>query len=188
MESNKPQKLYTSIVVDPPWDINQKGNYGAIRHYDLMPLDRIKNMPVGDLAEENAACWLWVTNSTIEAGYDVLRAWGFSPKAILTWVKFRPQLGLGNYLRNDTEHVLLGIKGKLPIAVKNQQSWLVAPTREHSHKPEEFFAIFERCYPGPYLELFARRRHHPKYDVWGNEIESDIRIPGYPVPKYKEGV
>lgn len=37
---------------------------------------------------------------------------------------------------------------------------------------------------GPYLELFARRRQ-PGWDVWGNEVESDIIMPGdYPVPKY----
>jgi len=116
------RKLYKTICADPPWSINQKGARGAIQHYDLMSLQQIKNMPVGDLAEENAACWLWVTNSTIDEGYDVLRAWGFTPKSILTWFKFRPQLGLGNYLRNDTEHVILSIKGKMPIAVHNQPS------------------------------------------------------------------
>ena len=188
MESNKPKKLYKTIMADPPWSKNQKGaGRGAISHYNLMELNEIKKMPIGELAEENSVCWLWVTNSTIDDGYDVLREWGFEPKSILTWFKFRPQLGLGNYLRNDTEHVLLGTKGKMPIAVKNQPSWFIAPSREHSRKPEEIFAIAERCYPGgSYLELFARRRQ-PGWDAWGNEIDSDIVIPGYPVPKYREG-
>jgi N6-adenosine-specific RNA methylase IME4 len=182
MEANKAKKLYRTIMADPPWMKNQRGARGASQFYELMPLERIKNMPVGDLAEDNAACWLWVTNSTIDEGHEVLRAWGFEPKSILTWFKFRPQLGLGNYLRNDTEHVLLGIKGKFPIGVKNQPSWFIAPTdKQHSRKPDEFFNIAERCYPGPYLELFARRRY-PGWDAWGNEIDSDISIPGYPVP------
>ena len=34
-----------------------------------------------------------------------------------------------------------------------------------------------------FTKLFARRRT-PGWDVWGNEIDSDIVIPGYPVPKY----
>ncbi|MCL1976236.1 MAG: MT-A70 family methyltransferase [Firmicutes bacterium] len=188
MESNKQKhKGYVSIVADPPWMKNQRGVRGAASKYQLMPLNQIKNMPVGDLATENAVCWLWVTNSTIDDGYDVLRAWGFEAKSILTWFKFRPQLGLGMYLRNDTEHVLLGVKGKMPIGVKNQPSWFIAPTREHSHKPEEFFAIAERCYPGPYLELFARRSQ-PGWDKWGLEVESDVKIPGYPVPKYRREV
>ena len=149
-----------------------------------MSMTEIFNLPVGDFAAEDAVCWLWVTNSTMNEGHEVLRRWGFEPKAILTWFKFRPQLGLGRYLRNDTEHVVLGVKGKMPIHVKNQVSWFIAPTAAHSEKPREFFAIAERCYPEePRLELFARRRQ-PGWDVWGNEIDSDIIIPGYPVPKY----
>ncbi len=54
MKNNNPKK-YTTIVADPPWSKNQKGKRGAIMHYDLMTLDRIKNMPVGDLAADNAA-------------------------------------------------------------------------------------------------------------------------------------
>jgi hypothetical protein len=52
---------------------------------------------------------------------------------------------------------------------------------DHSHKPEEQYALIERVSPGPYLELFARRRQ-PGWDAWGNEIDADISIPGYPVP------
>jgi len=185
MDNIKHRKLYKTIMADPPWDINQKGKRGAIRHYDLMTLEQIKAMPVNDLSDENAVCFLWVTNSTIDAGHDVLRAWGFEPKSVLTWIKFRPGLGLGMVFRNNTEHVVVGIKGKYPIAVHNQPSWFFAPTSDHSHKPEEIFAIAERCYPNPpFLELFARRRQLG-WDVWGNEIDSDITIPGYPVPSDK---
>ena len=59
--------------------------------------------------------------------------------------------------------------------------------QDHSHKPEETFAIIQRLSDGPYLELFARRRT-PGWDVWGNEIDSDIVIPGYPVPRYSDKV
>jgi N6-adenosine-specific RNA methylase IME4 len=190
METNEAKNRYSMIVADPPWSRNQKGARGAQMHYDLMSLDEILNLPVKDLAAENSVCWLWVTNSTIDDGYDVLRKWGFEPKAILTWFKFRPQLGLGVYLRNDTEHVLLGTRGKMPIHVKNQPSWFIAPTARHSEKPREFFAIAERCYPdGEKLELFARSRQ-PGWDVWGLEAPggSDIIIPGYPVPVYSDKV
>ena len=96
-----------AVIVDPPWNIQQKGNYGAIKHYNLMTLEQIKALPVGDLCAENAHCWLWVTNATMEEGFKVLRAWGFEPRSIFTWVKLR--MGLGVYLRNGTEHVLLGV-------------------------------------------------------------------------------
>lgn len=59
--------------------------------------------------------------------------------------------------------------------------------QDHSHKPEEQFAVIERLSDGPYLELFARR-HQPGWDCWGNEIDSDIVIPGYPVPTYSSKV
>ena len=42
MDTNS--KKYKTILADPPWDINQRGNYGAIKHYDLMSLERIKAM------------------------------------------------------------------------------------------------------------------------------------------------
>jgi N6-adenosine-specific RNA methylase IME4 len=178
-------KLYKTIIADPPWDIEQSGNKGANIHYRLQTLDWIKSFPVADLVEENAHCWLWITGNTIEAGYDVMRAWGFVPRNLLTWVK--PRMGLGRYLRSASEHLLFGTKGRAPILFRSQPNWIFAPVSEHSHKPEEVHAIVRRCSPGPYLELFARREQ-PGFDVWGDEVESDIVIPGYPVPRYKMGV
>jgi N6-adenosine-specific RNA methylase IME4 len=179
---NNHNKKYRTILADPPWDILQRGNYGAVHHYDLMSLDQIKAMPIADLCEENAHCWLWVTNGTLRHGFDVLEAWGFTPRSIFTWIK--PRFTLGNYLRNATEHMLFGTRGNAPVQFRSQPSWGYFPLQEHSHKPEEQFAIIERVSPGPYLELFARRKQ-PGWDAWGNEILSDIDIPGYPVPNIK---
>jgi N6-adenosine-specific RNA methylase IME4 len=109
----------------------------------------------------------------------VLEAWGYTVRSPLTWVK--PRFTLGNYLRNSTEHVLFATRGKAPVQFKGQPTWLYAPLQDHSHKPEELYDIIERVSPGPYLELFARRRRHG-WLAWGNEIDSDIDIPGYPVP------
>ncbi|MBH0779931.1 MT-A70 family methyltransferase [Nocardia bovistercoris] len=174
-----PTKRYRTIMADPPWDILQRGRIGAERHYNLMTVDQIKAMPVVDLAEDDAWLWLWVTNATWREGYDVMTAWGFTYRSPLTWVK--PRLQLGQYLRNMTEHVLFGTRGKAKVNFRAQPTWFIAPTQEHSHKPEEQFPIIERVSSGPYLELFARRRQ-PGWDAWGNEIDSDIVIPGYPVP------
>lgn len=177
------QKRYKTVMADPPWDIQQKGRYGAINHYNLMTLDDIKAMPVSDLTDpEGSHCWLWVTNAALRYGYEVLEAWGFTPRSILTWAK--PRIGLGVYLRNTTEHVLFGTRGKAPVRFNGQPTWMFAPLQDHSHKPEEQYAVIQRVSPGPYLELFARRRQ-PGWDAWGNEIASDIDIPGYPVPTLK---
>lgn len=179
MEVIKPTNDYGAFLADPPWDLQQRGHRGAIMHYDLMTLDQIKAMPVADLAKPNSHCWLWVTNASLRYGYDVLEAWGFTPRSILTWIK--PRFTLGNYLRNATEHILLGTRGNAPVKFHSQATWMFAPLQDHSHKPEEQYAVIERVSPGPYLELFARRRQ-PGWDAWGNQIESDIEIPGYPVP------
>ena len=177
----KMTKGASTVIVDPPWDVQQRGNYGAVNHYKLMTLERIKALPVGSLCAENAHCWLWVTNATLEEGFKVLKAWGFEPRSVFTWFKLR--LGLGVYLRNCTEHCILATRGKAPVRVKNQPNVGIFPIQDHSHKPEEFYDIVERVSPGPYLELFARRRRHG-WAAWGNEIDSDVAIPGYPVPKY----
>lgn len=173
---------FRTILADPPWDVEQKGARGAAEHYPLMTLKQIAAMPIRDLAADDAHLWLWVTNATLRQGYDVAEAWGFTVRSPLTWIKFR--LGLGNYLRNSTEHLLFATRGKAPVQFRSQPTWINAPVQDHSHKPEEQYALIERVSPGPYLELFARRRppSRANWSVWGNEIASDIRIPGCAVP------
>jgi N6-adenosine-specific RNA methylase IME4 len=173
------QHKYRTILADPPWDVQQTGARGASQHYDLMSLEAIAAMPVADLAADDAFLWLWVTNATLRAGYDVMEAWGFTPRSPLTWIK--PRLGLGNFLRNSTEHLIMGTRGRIQVNFRGQPTWLFAPLQDHSHKPEEQYAVIERISDGPYLELFARR-HQPGWDAWGAQIDSQVSIPGYPVP------
>ncbi|WP_304969387.1 hypothetical protein [Romboutsia ilealis] len=45
--------------------MNQRGKRGASSHYALMPLDRIKAMPVADLCEENAHLYLWISPTRV---------------------------------------------------------------------------------------------------------------------------
>lgn len=173
---------FRTILADCPWDVEQKGARGAIKHYDLMTLDQLKAMPIADIAADDAHLWFWVTNATLRAGYDVIESWGFTPRSPLTWIK--PRFTLGVYLRNATEHLIFATRGKAPVQFRSQPTWMFAPLQDHSHKPEEQFAVIERVSPGPYLELFARRQppSDKVWSIWGNEVESDISIPGYPVP------
>src|ERR1700722_3749881 len=156
---------YRTILADPPWDVEQRGSRGADQHYPVMTLRQISALGVSPPAASDAHLWLWVTNATIFAGRDVMESWGFTYRACLTWVK--PVFGLGAYLRTASEHLLLDTRGKAPILFRSQPSWLFAPRQEHSHKPEEQYAVIERCSPGPYLELFARRKQSG-WQVWGN--------------------
>lgn len=175
---------YPVIYADPPWDISQTGARGASKHYDLMTLDRIRDMSetVKKLAAPNSVLLLWVTNNALPAGLAVMEAWGFRYVSNAAWDKY--YMGLGNYVRNSHELLLLGIRGKVTPKFRGQRSVLHFPRMGHSVKPAEMYPMIERLFDGPYLELFARQRPNSTSDwsVWGNEIESDITIPGYPVP------
>lgn len=167
-------KRYATILADPPWNVpSQQGRRGAVRHYPLMSIEEICALRVDRLAAEDAHLWLWVTNVAWREQVGVMEAWDFRYRSCLTWIK--PRFGLGQYLRNQTEHLLLGVRGKAPIRFRGQGSWFYAPVQEHSHKPEEQYAIIERCSPGPYLELFARRKR-PGWDVWGDQVSCDVAL------------
>lgn len=178
-----PDGGFRTILADPPWPAQ-----GAERHYRSMSLERIMGLPVADLAALDAHLWLWTTNALLPRAYEVARAWGFTVRSPLTWVKFRLGLSGPSQLRNATEHLLFCTRGRAPVEFRSQPTWFNAPVAEHSRKPAEQFAIIERVSPGPYLELFARRRPESRADwaVWGNEVVSDVRLPGYPVPRYTQ--
>lgn len=182
------RKRYGTVLVDAPWNINQRGknnNRSAERHYPLMPLERIKAMPVADLCEENAHLYLWCPNGLIPQALEVIKAWGFTYRCTMVWCK--PRMSLGNYIRTAHETMCFATRGNSPVKFHGQPSFMFCAQQDHSHKPEEQFAVIERLSDGPYLELFARR-HQPGWDCWGNEIDSDIVIPGYPVPTYSSKV
>ena len=181
--SGLPPGGFATILVDPPWPL-QSGE----KHYRTMSLARIKALPVGALAARDAHLWLWTTNALLPKAYEVAEAWGFTVRSPLTWVKFRLGLGGRYQLRNATEQLLFCTRGRAPLGSRSQPTWFNAPVQEHSRKPAEQFAIIERVSPGPYLELFARRRpeSNQPWAVWGDQVDSDIRIPGFAVPRYSE--
>ena len=176
---------FATVLVDPPWPLQ-----GGEKHYRTMSLARIKALPVGSLAARDAHLWLWTTNALLPRAYEVAEAWGFTVRSPLTWVKFRLGLGGRYQLRNATEQLLFCTRGRAPLGSRSQPTWFNAPVTEHSRKPAEQFAIIERVSPGPYLELFARRRpeSNQPWAVWGDQVPSDIRIPGFAVPRYSERV
>ena len=185
---NHSSKKYRTILADPPWGVpSQRGrnsNRSAESHYELMPLDRIMAMPVPDLVEENSHLYLWIPNALLQEGLDVIKAWGFTFRSPLYWIK--PRLLLGNYFRNASETCLFATRGKAPVKFHGQPNWMFCAQQRHSQKPEEQYPLIRRMSYGPYLELFARHRE-PDFDCWGYEAPggSDIIMPGdYPVPKY----
>ena len=64
---------------------------------------------------------------------------GFSYKTTLTWGKDR--MGTGTWLRGQTEHCLLAVRGKPVLLLTNQSTLLIARRERHSAKPAAFFEL-----------------------------------------------
>lgn len=152
-----PTGPFRVIVVDPPWHYDKRPDdpthRGALP-YPSMTLEQIKSLSIANMAHENCVLWLWTTNSHIMYSFEIAEAWGFTYKTLLTWVK--DKMGLGDWLRGQTEHCLMCVRGKPTIDLTNQTTVIHGPLREHSQKPDEFYAMVERLCPGSKVEVFSR--------------------------------
>jgi N6-adenosine-specific RNA methylase IME4 len=125
------------------------------------------------MAHDDCILWLWVTNHHMREAFEVLAAWGFEQRTILTWVK--DKMGMGDWLRGQTEHAMLAVRGKPIVHLVSQTTALFAPVRAHSRKPDEFYAFVESLCPAPrYAELFARTERD-RWDGHGNEMQREAR-------------
>ena len=161
--------VYDVLVVDPPWEYDrQPGDSGMRGEVDYLTLsiDELKQRTLP--AADSAVLWLWTTNAFMDEAYDLAKTWGFTVKTILTWDKVN--IGLGSWLRNVTEHCLCCVRGHPAVTLTNQSTLIREPRREHSRKPEAFYALVESLCPGRKWELFARTQR----EGWASEgVESD---------------
>lgn len=170
-----PTGPFRVIVADPPWKYDlrdEDATHRGVTPYPPMPTSAICALPIRALAHDDAVLWMWTTNGHllgadgVSDALEVVKAWGFAPKALLTWTKDR--LGLGTYLRNKTEHCILAIRGKPTITLASETTILEGSVREHSRKPESFYELVEAVTPGSKVELFARTPR-AGWAVWGAE-------------------
>jgi hypothetical protein len=122
-----PTGPFRCIAADPPWhyarddDPSHRGGCP----YPTMTVPEICAMPVGEIAADDAVLWLWVTNPNMRRAFEVLDAWGFVERSMLTWAK--PHVGTGNWLRGQTEHCILAVRGRPIVTLTNQATILHAP-------------------------------------------------------------
>lgn len=171
---------FSTVLADPPWQFQNRTGKVAPEHrrllrYPTMELQEIKDLPVGDLVSSQSHLYLWCPNALLMEGLQVMKAWGFTYKSNIVWLKIRKDggpdgRGVGFYFRNVTELILFGVRGSMRTLRpgRTQVNTLATRKREHSRKPDEIYNIIESCSPGPYLELFARFRHDG-WTQWGNE-------------------
>ena len=168
-----PDGRFRVIVADPPWAYGARAedpSHRAANPYPQMSIEDIRALPVAGRAHDDAILWLWTTNGHMRDAYGVLEAWDFQPRTILTWAKDR--MGTGDWLRGQTEHCLMAVRGRPTVTLTNQTTLLHAPMREHSRKPDAFYALVESLCPAPpdgRLELFSREAR-PGWVAAGAEV------------------
>lgn len=183
---------FRCIVADPPWDFkmgrartendeseSRDGTWAGYKgiadlQYPTMSVEEIAALKVP--AADAAHCYIWTINRYIEQTYAVARAWGFDPAIMLYWLKQPMGLGLGGAFCGCVEPILFCRRGSLPAKSRCDRNWWGWPRGKHSAKPEEFQTVVESVSPGPYLEMFARRKRHG-WASWGNEIANDVEMP-----------
>lgn len=171
-----PEGRFDVIVIDPPWRYGRSGDdsHRASNPYPDMSVAEICAVGVPDLARDDCVLWLWTTNSFMSEAYQCLDSWGFAAKTILTWDKVK--IGLGDWLRNVTEHCILAVRGNPVVRLTNQATLVTESRREHSRKPEAFYSLVERLCPGSRIEMFAREKRKG-WAACGIETEKFSRAP-----------
>jgi len=151
---------FQCIVIDPPWDVSDEGDVNQMGRanpdYTTMPIAEIEALPIESMAAPDCHLYIWITNRSLPKGFRLMESWGFRYVTMLTWCK--ESIGIGNYFRNNTEHVLFGVKGSLSLLRQDVGTWFTAPRgKKHSIKPQAFYDLVETCSPGPRVDIFPGR-------------------------------
>jgi len=188
-------KKYQIIYCDPPWEF--KGNYGKIGNsklsgygaelrYPLMKDKDILELPIQRIIDNDCALFLWVVNSKLDFGIEVLKKWGFQYKQIaFCWIKTSqkgiPNCRLGYWTLGGAELCLLGIRGHMgnKRKVKNIRQVLLYPRIGHSKKPPQIRKNIELLFGDlPRIELFANERVEGwdtiGYGIDGKDIKQSL--------------
>ena len=184
---------YRAIIADPPWQYDSPralvgGKPGQVQvdvaqKYGTMTLQELCGMRVP--AADDCLLFLWTTNPFLADGSaaEVVKAWGFTPKSVLTWTKVQddgisPSMKTGHWFRSASEHLIFATRGKVrrPGGFPALPTWFPHRRMAHSVKPYTVHKIAEQAAPeGPWLEIFARRSH-PGWDVWGNQVDDEYPL------------
>ena len=180
-------KKYNIIYADPPWSYKTWSGKGkekksAENHYPCMKKQDIQELPVSNLAAGDCVLLMWVTMPCLMDGFRVLEAWGFTYKTVaFVWVKQNKKAdslfwGMGHWTRSNAEFCILATRGKPKRVSSSVHQVILSHIERHSKKPQEARErIVQLIGDVPRVELFAREKHDG-WDVWGNEVESDINM------------
>jgi N6-adenosine-specific RNA methylase IME4 len=168
--------VYDVIVVDPPWAYEEKGGFSSGQYdpdnnrgsvdYPTMTVSQLKRLSLP--VKKDCVLFLWATHAFLRDAFDLLDTWGFQYKATMVWDK--EKMGIGRTIRMQCEFCLLAIKGTPLIEGNSERDIIREARREHSRKPEEFYAKVERMTHGRKIDYFGREQRQG-WDVYGIESE-----------------
>lgn len=166
---------YSIAIIDPPWAFASNSEArparNARRHYPCLSISQIERLPISEIMDRDSLIYMWVTAPFAELAFRPLKAWGYSYKTQMVWVKQR--IGLGYWARNRHEPIYIATRGDFPCPrpAPHRDSVITAPAREHSRKPPELADEIDARFPGHRkVEIFAREQR-PGWDAWGNETD-----------------
>jgi len=183
-------KKFRTGVIDPPWPydrvtghekmtgyVKQEGN----THYETMTLDRLAGLPIESILD--GYLFLWTTGPFVPAAIELVKTWGFRYKAMMYWVKMtatgKIAYGPGWWVRSCVEPIVIAAMPGTPSVRTNERAAFQHVRLRHSEKPEAFQDFVERHFPGPRVELFARRKRAGwtclGAELTGNDITEDMR-------------
>lgn len=169
-----PNKKYAVMTIDPPWPFRTYGGKSTVptqgeQPYETMSMAEIAALPIAEHLLPNAAVVLWENDSIPDTYLFLAKAWGLrvATKQLLIWDKGE-KMGMGYYTRKQGEVCHLLTNGTPKRLSKAVRQIIREPRRQHSRKPEGFYANVEALFAGPYLDVFGRCSR-AGWDVCGNE-------------------
>lgn len=169
-------KKYQVIYADPPWrySFSKSDSRKIENQYPTMDVEDICKMQIP--SDDNAVLYLWGTAPKLVEALQVMKAWGFTYKSHAIWNK--EKIGMGYWFRGQHELLLVGVKGKFSPPKSEQRIGSVITEKRgiHSKKPDRIRDYIKKWYSDKNcLEIFARNRTKG-WDVFGNEVVSDVEI------------
>jgi N6-adenosine-specific RNA methylase IME4 len=163
-----PEGTYNVIIIDPPWPYGTEYDAETRRvasPYPEQSIEKIREFPIPSAPD--CVMWLWTTHKFLPTAFELIKYWEFEYKITFVWDK--QKMGMGAWLRCQTEFCLLGIKGNPKWELTNERDILSEARREHSRKPDAFYKMVKRLTPGARrIDYFSREKRNG-FDQYGNE-------------------
>lgn len=166
-----PKGPFDVLAIDPPWDFDgNKGTRTIELPYPGMSFEKICKIDIPSICAKRCVVFLWTVNGYLMKMPQVLEAWGLEYRTCLTWDKGK--IGVGKWLRGQTEHCLIATRGKPVTPTLSAQSTILrAKGGEHSAKPDAFYKMVEELYPGSTKAEIFSRTSRKGWAAFGDETD-----------------